>query len=176
MPADLLQFAPLQACDFELFEKNSTGIGLQECQGSSRKQCALAATALAHDDKALRWLDLERDAVEDFLVFELHLHIAQLDDMSWSSRSWEKDHINDVVERIDTDHGRDGGDDARGSGGTDAGRAAFNIQPAITGDRGDQQSEHKAFKNAGDDVADKERVAHQINKVNEGDTEVGACR
>ena len=56
----------------------------------------------------------------------------------------------------------------------DAGRAAFDRKPAITGDRADEQSEHEALQNAGNDVANEQGVEDQILEINEGDIEVGA--
>src|ERR1700732_1269663 len=45
---------------------------------------------------------------------------------------------------------------------SNAGRAAFDRQTAETGNRCDEQTEHKAFQDAGNEVANEEGIAYQI--------------
>ena len=78
VPAHLLQFAPPEPRDFELFEENRAAIGPQHSENQTQNG-ALAAATLAHDDKALLGLDRKWAAVEHFFFFELHLHVAQFD-------------------------------------------------------------------------------------------------
>ena len=120
----MLEFAPLQSRDLELLEKNLAR-GRRQDPEDEAQNGALAAAALAHDDETIERLDLERDAFEDGLLRKSELHIAKLDDMSAAARSREKDDVNDVKKRVETDHDRDRGDDTRSGGSADAGRAAF---------------------------------------------------
>src|SRR2546421_7168036 len=76
--ADLLQFAPAQPGDLELFKKNRAGVWLQDSKNEP-EDSALAAPALAHDHKPVARIDLERHVIEYWLVLEAHLHVAQLD-------------------------------------------------------------------------------------------------
>src|SRR5439155_18390143 len=66
---------------------------------------------------------------------------------------WEENDVNHIVERIEPNHGRDRGHDTRCGGCSDASRTALDVQAAVTSDRTDQQTEHKTFQHASDDVA-----------------------
>src|SRR4030095_5616812 len=90
------------------------------------------------------------------------------------ARSREKDDVDDVEKRIETDHDRDRGDDARGGGGADTSRAALHSEPAIAGDGPNEQPKHEALRDAEDDVAHEQAVQDEILEIDEGDIEVRA--
>src|SRR6516164_7652815 len=77
--------------------------------------------------------------------------------------------VDDVVQRIDTDHDGDGRDDTRRCRCANPSRSAFHGQTTITRDRCDQQSEQEAFEHARYDVANEQCVANKIEKVRKGD-------
>ena len=143
--AHLLQLAALQARDFELLKENLARGRLQNAEDQAQDG-ALAAAALAHDDQAIERLDFQGNAVEHFFFRKCELHIAQLDHMMAGARSREKDDVNDIKKRVETDHDGDRGDDARSGRGADASRAALHCEPAVAGDRADEQPKHEALQ------------------------------
>src|SRR5207302_533694 len=73
--ATRFRMPPLEPRDFKALEKNGTGIGAKRAENQPQN-CALATAALAHDHQTLLRLHVERKAVEDFVFFKLHAHVA----------------------------------------------------------------------------------------------------
>src|SRR5438552_576346 len=88
--------------------------------------------------------------------------------------SREKDDVDDIEKGVETNHDGNRRYDARGGGGADASRAPFDGKPAVTSDRADEQSEHEALQNAGNDVAYEQGVQHKVLEINKRDIEIGA--
>jgi predicted transposase YbfD/YdcC len=86
---DLLELAMPQPGNFELFEKNGSPRGRQDSEDQAQDR-TFAAAALTHDYETIERFHQERDTLENFLVIELEMDIAQLDDR-WRRRFF--DHV-----------------------------------------------------------------------------------
>src|ERR1051326_3756373 len=64
--------------------------------------------------------------------------------------------VNDVVNGVEADHGCDSGDHAGSGVSPDPSRASLYSKSTVTGDRGDEQSEHEALQDASNDIANEQ--------------------
>ena len=76
----LLQFPATQPRNFKLFKKDGTGVRAESSEDETQNR-AFAAAGLTHNDKAILRLNLKRKSIEHVFLLELHVHVAQLDDM-----------------------------------------------------------------------------------------------
>ena len=63
-----------------------------------------------------------------------------------------------------TDHGCDSGNDAGSRVRADASRAALHSESPVARDRRDEQAEHEALQNPGDDIANEQRILYRSRK------------
>src|SRR5215831_365486 len=70
-------------------------------------------------------------------------------------------------DQVDGDDHEDRGYDSGGCGTADLLRAAAGAEALVAADRGDGGAEHDAFDQAGDDIAEEERVHGRANVAGE---------
>src|SRR5581483_294380 len=76
-----------------------------------------------------------------------------------------KSGVNDVIKRIEADYRRDGRDHAGGRVGAYSRSAPSHRQTPVAGNGANEQTEHETFQNAGDDIANQQRVLYQVEKI-----------
>ena len=151
----LLKFSALQAVDLKLFEKNRAGIRAKYAKNQAQN-CAFATSALAHDYQTLLRLHDQVRHLRALVFVRTACARRAVQPFATECSRRKEVGVNDIINRVETDHGCDSGDHAGSRVGADPGGAALHSQSPVAGDRSDEQAKQEALQYPGDDVANEQ--------------------